>query len=93
MGIPVRKLQFYTACARVYAANYRLPVYLDAGASNEEYLHDPLYLGIRKRRPSSQKLYSFMAELVDAVQEVFPKYCAGRRHKGRGAEAAHNRHW
>jgi hypothetical protein len=28
-----------------------LPMYLDAGTNNEQYLHDPLYLGMRKTRP------------------------------------------
>jgi len=50
-------------------------MYLDAGTNNEQYLHDPLYLGMRKTRPSTEELYSFVDEFVDAVQEVFPKCC------------------
>ena len=38
-------------------------------------LHDPLYLGMRKTRPSTDELYSFVDEFVEAVQEVFPKCC------------------
>jgi malate dehydrogenase (oxaloacetate-decarboxylating)(NADP+) len=74
VGIPIGKLQLYTACAGV-PPQYLLPMYLDAGTNNEEYLHDPLYLGIRKTRPSKEDLYSFVDEFVDAVQEVFPKCC------------------
>ena len=74
MGIPIGKLQLYTACAGV-PPQYLLPMYLDAGTNNEQYLHDPLYLGMRKTRPSTNELYSFVDEFVQAVQEVFPKCC------------------
>ena len=74
MGIPIGKLQLYTACAGV-PPQYLLPMYLDAGTNNEQYLHDPLYLGMRKTRPSTEDLYSFVDEFVQAVQEVFPKCC------------------
>ena len=74
MGIPIGKLQLYTACAGV-PPQFLLPMYLDAGTNNEQYLHDPLYLGMRKTRPSTEELYSFVDEFVQAVQEVFPKCC------------------
>ena len=73
-GIPIGKLQLYTACAGV-PPQYLLPMYLDAGTNNEQYLHDPLYLGMRKSRPPTEELYSFVDEFMEAVQEVFPKCC------------------
>jgi malate dehydrogenase (oxaloacetate-decarboxylating)(NADP+) len=73
-AIPIGKLQLYTACAGV-PPQYLLPMYLDAGTNNEEYLQDPLYLGMRKTRPSTEDLFSFVDEFVEAVQEVFPKCC------------------
>ncbi len=73
-AIPIGKLQLYTACAGV-PPQYLLPMYLDAGTNNEQYLRDPLYLGMRKTRPSTEDLFSFVDEFVDAVQEVFPKCC------------------
>jgi malate dehydrogenase (oxaloacetate-decarboxylating)(NADP+) len=73
-AIPIGKLQLYTACAGV-PPQYLLPMYLDAGTNNEQYLHDPLYLGMRKTRPTTAELYSFVDEFVEAVQEVFPKCC------------------
>jgi len=73
-GIPIGKLQLYTACAGV-PPQFLLPMYLDAGTNNEQYLHDPLYLGMRKPRPATEDLYSFVDEFVQAVQEVFPKCC------------------
>jgi malate dehydrogenase (oxaloacetate-decarboxylating)(NADP+) len=72
--IPIGKLQLYTACAGV-PPQYLLPMYLDAGTNNEQYLHDPLYFGMRKTRPKTEELYSFVDEFVEAVQEVFPKCC------------------
>lgn len=74
MGIPIGKLQLYTACAGV-PPQYLLPMYLDAGTNNEEYLHDPLYLGLKRTRPKTSELYAFVDEFVEAVQEVFPKCC------------------
>src|SRR6201998_1944545 len=74
MGIPIGKLQLYTACAGVPPRGL-LPMYLDAGTNNEQYLHDQLYLGMRGTRPPVADLYSFVDEFVDAVQEVFPKCC------------------
>jgi malate dehydrogenase (oxaloacetate-decarboxylating)(NADP+) len=73
-GIPIGKLELYTACAGV-PPHYLLPMYLDAGTNNEQYLHDPLYLGMRKTRPPTKDLYSFVDEFVEAVQQVFPKCC------------------
>jgi malate dehydrogenase (oxaloacetate-decarboxylating)(NADP+) len=74
MGIPIGKLQLYTAAAGVPPEGL-LPMYLDAGTNNEQYLHDPLYLGLRQARPSTAELYAFVDEFVEAVQEVFPKCC------------------
>jgi len=74
MGIPIGKLQLYTAAAGVPPEGL-LPMYLDAGTNNEQYLHDPLYLGLRQTRPPTAELYSFVDEFVEAVQEVFPKCC------------------
>jgi len=74
MGIPIGKLQLYTACAGVPPQGL-LPMYLDAGTNNQPYLNDPLYLGLRRPRPSTEELYAFVDEFVEAVQEVFPLCC------------------
>src|SRR5215468_6856325 len=74
MGIPIGKLQLYTAAAGVPPQGL-LPVYLDAGTNNETYLNDPLYVGLRRRRPPTGELYAFVDEFIDAVQEVFPNCC------------------
>jgi malate dehydrogenase (oxaloacetate-decarboxylating)(NADP+) len=74
MGIPIGKLQLYTATAAV-PPEVLLPLFLDAGTNNEEALRDPLYLGLRQTRPRTDELYAFVDELVNAVQEVFPLCC------------------
>src|SRR5271154_1241826 len=73
-GIPIGKLQLYTACAGVPPQGL-LPMYLDAGTNNQQNLNDPLYLGLRRPRPSTEELYAFVDEFVEAVEEVFPKCC------------------
>lgn len=74
MGIPIGKLQLYTAAAGVPPQGL-LPMYLDAGTNNETYLADPLYVGMRQKRPPTAELYAFVDEFVEAVQEVFPNCC------------------
>jgi malate dehydrogenase (oxaloacetate-decarboxylating)(NADP+) len=74
MAIPIGKLQLYTAAAGVPPGGL-MPMYLDAGTNNETFLRDPLYLGLRQHRPSTEELYAFVDEFVDAVQEVFPDCC------------------
>jgi malate dehydrogenase (oxaloacetate-decarboxylating)(NADP+) len=74
MGIPIGKLQLYTAAAGVPPQGL-LPLYLDAGTDNQTLLNDPLYLGLRRPRPSTEELFAFVDEFVEAVQEVFPDCC------------------
>lgn len=74
MGIPIGKLQLYTATAGVPPEGL-LPIYLDAGTNNETYLADPLYVGLRQHRPPTDDLYAFVDEFVEAVQDVFPNCC------------------
>jgi malate dehydrogenase (oxaloacetate-decarboxylating)(NADP+) len=75
MGIPIGKLQLYTACAAVPPYGL-LPVLLDCGTDNRELLEDPLYLGLRQPRPTQQEeMDAFADEFVQAVQDVFPNCC------------------
>jgi malate dehydrogenase (oxaloacetate-decarboxylating)(NADP+) len=74
MGIPIGKLQLYTACAGV-PPECLLPVLLDIGTTNEALRADPLYLGLREPPPPEQKLDELADEFVGAVEEVFPGCC------------------
>jgi len=74
MGIPIGKLQLYTACAAV-PPECLLPVLLDIGTTNEALRADPLYLGLREPPPSEQELDALVDEFVQAVQDVFPGCC------------------
>ena len=74
MGIPIGKLQLYTACAAV-PPSCLLPVLLDIGTTNAALRADPLYLGLREPPPSEKELDGLVEEFVQAVQEVFPGCC------------------
>ena len=74
MGIPIGKLQLYTACAAVPPACL-LPVLLDIGTTNDALRADPLYLGLREKPPSARELDALVEEFVQAVQQVFPGCC------------------
>jgi malate dehydrogenase (oxaloacetate-decarboxylating)(NADP+) len=74
MGIPIGKLQLYTACAAIPPACL-LPVLFDIGTTNDALRTDPLYLGLREKPPSEQQLDELVEEFVDAVQQVFPGCC------------------
>jgi malate dehydrogenase (oxaloacetate-decarboxylating)(NADP+) len=74
MGIPIGKLQLYTACAAV-APDCMLPILLDIGTTNAQLRADPLYLGLRQPPPSDAELDALTEEFVQAVQQVFPGCC------------------
>jgi malate dehydrogenase (oxaloacetate-decarboxylating)(NADP+) len=74
MGIPIGKLQLYTACAAV-PPQYMLPVLFDIGTTNAMLRADPLYLGIRDVPPPQEELDELVDEFVKAVQELFPECC------------------
>jgi len=74
MGIPMGKLQLYTACAAVPPEGL-LPVLLDIGTTNAALRSDPLYLGLREEPPDSDEVDALVDEFVAAANEVFPGVC------------------
>src|SRR5208282_1800311 len=74
MGIPIGKLQLYTACAAV-PPDVMLPILLDIGTTNAQLRADPLYLGLRQPPPPDEELDALTEEFVQAVQQVFPGCC------------------
>jgi malate dehydrogenase (oxaloacetate-decarboxylating)(NADP+) len=71
MGIPVGKLALYTACAGI-PPEACLPVTLDVGTNNEEFLNDVLYLGYPHRRLEGKRYFDLVDEFVSAVHSRYP---------------------
>ncbi|ATZ51815.1 hypothetical protein BCIN_07g03830 [Botrytis cinerea B05.10] len=71
VGISIGKLALYTGAAGIHPSQ-TLPIVLDCGTANEENLRDPLYLGLRMKRPGPEIEQQFMDEFMAAVKEVYP---------------------
>ena len=70
MGIPIGKLQLYTACAAV-PPQQLLPILLDIGTTNEKLRNDPMYLGLRQEPPTPDEVDAIADAFVAAANEVF----------------------
>lgn len=71
MGIPCGKLALYTACAGI-APQKTLPVVLDVGTNREEYLNDPLYLGLRQKRCRGPEYRQLVDEFITEARRRWP---------------------
>ena len=74
MGIPIGKLQLYTACAAV-PPRHLLPIMFDIGTTNTQLHKAPFYLGTREMPLSTEELDELTDEFIHAVQQVFPGCC------------------
>ncbi|SRR5579885_658843 len=72
MAVPVGKLSLYTACAGIHPAT-TLPIMLDAGTDNPDYLRDPLYLGWRHERIRGRDYDDFIDLFIQALKRKFPR--------------------
>lgn len=71
MGISIGKLVLYSACAGIHP-DQCMPVMLDVGTNNEEFLNDPLYIGYPHHRLAGEKYFELVDEFIMAVQKKFP---------------------
>lgn len=72
MAISIGKLTLYTAVGGV-GPDKTLPVELDVGTDREDLLKDPLYLGVRHKRPRGEEYLNFLDRFVEAVKRRYPK--------------------
>jgi malate dehydrogenase (oxaloacetate-decarboxylating) len=71
MGIPIGKLTLYIAGAGLHPAN-ALPILLDVGTDNQEFLTDPLYMGRHHPRLRGAEYDRIVEQFVTGFQEAFP---------------------
>ncbi|KAF9565706.1 hypothetical protein CPC08DRAFT_629292 [Agrocybe pediades] len=73
-GLPIAigKLDLYIGGAGIKPST-TLPICLDLGTNTEKFITDPLYLGIRRKRPDTAEMDEFMNEFMEAMKDVFPQ--------------------
>jgi len=72
MPISIGKLSLYVAGAGIRPAS-TIPICLDLGTNNQQFLEDPLYLGLRQPRPATEEMNEFMEEFMHEMSVIFPK--------------------
>lgn len=71
INISIGKLMVYSVCAGVNPHEV-LPIQLDVGTNNPHLLNDPMYLGWRHERITSQEYDDFIDLFVNAITKKFP---------------------
>jgi malate dehydrogenase (oxaloacetate-decarboxylating) len=71
MGLSLGKLTVYTAAAGI-DPNRTIAVALDVGTDNQALRDDPLYLGLRRTRMSTEEYDRFVDGYVQTASRLFP---------------------
>lgn len=71
MGIPIGKLQLYIGAAGINPSK-TLPITLDFGTDTQSILDDPLYMGLRQKRPADKEFYAAVEKILKAINSKFP---------------------
>lgn len=71
MGIPIGKLALYSAAGGIDPRKV-LPVMLDTGTNNKQFLEDPFYLGQQHPRLTGEAFWSVVDEFMRAVRHRWP---------------------
>jgi malate dehydrogenase (oxaloacetate-decarboxylating) len=71
MGIPIGKLSLYTLGAGIHPG-CTLPIVLDVGTDNEVLLHDPMYIGVPRKRMKGKEYELLIEKFVGQVKRLFP---------------------
>eukprot|EP01083_Nonionella_stella_P210650 762420_1 len=74
MGIPIGKLSLYTAIAGIHPSR-TLPVVLDVGTNNEEFLADSSYLGLPQKRLTGDAYMEVVDTMISALTYRWPNIC------------------
>ena len=72
MPISIGKLSLYVAGAGIRPSS-TVPICIDVGTDNKEFLEDPLYLGLRQPRVPEAEMHEFMEEFMHEMSVVFPE--------------------
>ncbi|CAO3652091.1 unnamed protein product [Cunninghamella echinulata] len=71
IGIPIGKLQLYVAGAGIDPRK-TLPIILDLGTNNENFLKDEFYLGLKQKRPNDTEFYETVDQVLQSIRQVYP---------------------
>lgn len=71
LGICIGKLSLYVVGAGLHPQS-AVPIVVDVGTNSDEVREDPLYLGLKRKRPSDEELTEFVDEVMYELNKKYP---------------------